>query len=95
MAGAQRYPSISTCEDDGFREGLNPSTRCPRIEFSNSEDIVEAVIARSDLSDIAHRAKAEATKQSIEPQRNKERMDCFVASAPLRKRFAFVAGNDD
>jgi tripartite-type tricarboxylate transporter receptor subunit TctC len=22
-------------------------------------------------------------------------MDCFVASAPLRKRFAFVAGNDD
>jgi hypothetical protein len=24
----------------------------------------------------------------------KERMDCFVANAPLRKRFAFVAGND-
>jgi len=22
-------------------------------------------------------------------------MDCFVASAPVRKRFAFVAGNDD
>jgi hypothetical protein len=22
-------------------------------------------------------------------------LDCFVASAPLRKRFAFVAGNDD
>jgi hypothetical protein len=22
-------------------------------------------------------------------------MDCFVAIAPLRKRFAFVAGNDD
>jgi len=22
-------------------------------------------------------------------------MDCFVACAPLRKRFAFVAGNDD
>jgi hypothetical protein len=22
-------------------------------------------------------------------------MDCFVASAPLRKRFAFVAGNDE
>jgi hypothetical protein len=22
-------------------------------------------------------------------------MDCFVAKAPLRKRFAFVAGNDD
>jgi hypothetical protein len=21
-------------------------------------------------------------------------MDCFVANAPLRKRFAFVAGND-
>ena len=21
-------------------------------------------------------------------------MDCFVASAPLRKRFGFVAGND-
>jgi hypothetical protein len=22
-------------------------------------------------------------------------MDCFVANAPLRKRFAFVAGNDE
>jgi len=22
-------------------------------------------------------------------------MDCFVAAAPLRKRFAFVAGNDE
>jgi hypothetical protein len=22
-------------------------------------------------------------------------MDCFVASAPLRKRFAFAAGNDE
>jgi hypothetical protein len=46
-----------------------------------------------------------SAKQSI--VRRKERMDCFVASAfarrrasadksaPLRKRFAFVAGNDD
>ena len=25
MGGAQRYPSIAVCEDDGFREGLNPS----------------------------------------------------------------------
>ena len=25
----------------------------------------------------------------------KRRLDCFVAVAPLRKRFAFVAGNDD
>jgi len=41
----------------------------------------------------ARRAKAEATKQSIAQQRRK--LDCFVASAPLRKRFAFVAGNDD
>src|SRR3979409_491479 len=35
---------------------------------------------------------ASEAKQSIQQQ--KERMDCFVASAPLRKRFAFVAGND-
>ncbi len=35
---------------------------------------------------------ASEAKQSIAPQ--KERMDCFVATAPLRKRFAFVAGND-
>jgi hypothetical protein len=35
---------------------------------------------------------ASKAKQSISPR--KERMDCFVASAPLRKRFAFVAGND-
>jgi hypothetical protein len=32
-------------------------------------------------------------KQSISP--SKERVDCFVAFAPLRKRCAFVAGNDD
>jgi hypothetical protein len=25
MGGAQRYPSIAVCEDDGFREGLHPS----------------------------------------------------------------------
>jgi hypothetical protein len=35
---------------------------------------------------------ASKAKQSIVPR--KERMDCFVAFAPLRKRFAFVAGND-
>jgi hypothetical protein len=33
-----------------------------------------------------------SAKQST--SRRKERMDCFVAFAPLRKRFAFVAGND-
>ena len=25
MGGAERYPSIAICGDDGFREGLNPS----------------------------------------------------------------------
>jgi hypothetical protein len=25
----------------------------------------------------------------------KASLDCFVAGAPLRKRFAFVAGNDE
>jgi len=35
---------------------------------------------------------ASEAKQSIATQ--KRRMDCFVASAPWRKRFAFVAGND-
>jgi hypothetical protein len=35
---------------------------------------------------------ASEAKQSIPPHH--ERMDCFVAYAPLRKRFAFVAGND-
>jgi hypothetical protein len=25
MGGAKRYPSTAVCEDDGFREGLNPS----------------------------------------------------------------------
>ena len=28
------------------------------------------------------------------PTRQERKLDCFVASAPLRKRFAFVAGND-
>jgi hypothetical protein len=35
---------------------------------------------------------ASAAKQSIVPQAD---MDCFVAGAPLRKRFAFVAANDE
>ena len=35
---------------------------------------------------------ASEAKQSI--ARHNGHMDCFVASAPLRKRFAFVAGND-
>jgi hypothetical protein len=35
---------------------------------------------------------ASEAKQSISPPGDK--MDCFVAAAPLRKRFAFVAGND-
>jgi hypothetical protein len=42
-----------------------------------------------DLSAVARRAKAEAIQLSA-----RGAMDCFVASAPLRKRFAFVAGND-
>jgi hypothetical protein len=25
MGGAKRYPSLPVCEDDGFRDGLNPS----------------------------------------------------------------------
>src|SRR5579863_2903176 len=33
-----------------------------------------------------------SAKQSIEQQARK--LDCFVAYAPVRKRFAFVAGND-
>ena len=35
---------------------------------------------------------ASEAKQSI--ARRNESMDCFVAYAPVRKRFAFVAGND-
>jgi hypothetical protein len=35
---------------------------------------------------------ASEAKQSISPHNGQ--VDCFVACAPLRKRFAFVAGND-
>jgi hypothetical protein len=35
---------------------------------------------------------ASEAKQSMPPHH--ERMDCFVAHAPLRKRSAFVAGDD-
>ena len=38
---------------------------------------------------------ASEAKQSSFLRRDKEKVDCFVARAPLRKRFAFVAGNDD
>ena len=37
-----------------------------------------------------HVVIASAAKQSIAGNK----LDCFVASAPSRKRFAFVAGND-
>jgi len=36
---------------------------------------------------------ASEAKQSI--SRHNGQMDCFVAYSPLRKRFAFVAGNDE
>src|SRR5271169_1082263 len=42
---------------------------------------------------LAETVIASEAKQSIAPRM--EGMDCFVACAPLRKRFAFVAGNDD
>jgi hypothetical protein len=34
-------------------------------------------------------------KRSNPSRRMCGEMDCFVAYAPLRKRFAFVAGNDN
>jgi hypothetical protein len=33
-------------------------------------------------------------REAIQTSAKIGRMDCFVACAPLRKRFAFVAGND-
>ena len=44
MGRAKRYPSIAACEDDGFREGLNPSFN-PR-ELSN---ILRVVTENRDL----------------------------------------------
>ena len=41
------------------------------------------------VSAVARRAKAEAIHRAASGE-----MDCVVAYAPLRKRFAFVAGND-
>jgi hypothetical protein len=34
-----------------------------------------------------------SAREAIQGQEG--RMDCFVARAPLRNRFAFVAGNDE
>jgi hypothetical protein len=50
------------------------------------------VSRRRDFRDSLNTVIASEAKQSIPPR--KEKMDCFVASAPVRKRFAFVAGND-
>jgi hypothetical protein len=50
------------------------------FQTARTRDASDAVIA-SD-SEAIHRAAGKA------------RVDCFVAFAPLRKRFAFVAGND-
>jgi len=45
-----------------------------------------AVIAKSDVSAVAQRAKAEATKQSILPLRGA--MDCFAALAMTASELA-------
>jgi hypothetical protein len=49
-------------------------------------------IAPRDLWACLEAVIASEAKQSIRSLCGD--MDCFVASAPLRKRFAFVAGND-
>src|SRR5579863_4025212 len=76
-----------------WSEGCAPSrTRSTRTLRREIADVYHHVIAMTALVH-SLRVIASAAKQSISPR--KERMDCFVARAPLRKRHAFVAGNDD
>jgi hypothetical protein len=56
-------------------------------DFSHSSGALRRENVKSRFVVIASEAK-----QSI--ARRNESMDCFVAYSPVRKRFAFVAGND-
>jgi hypothetical protein len=51
--------------------------------------------ARHLASDSIFKQQASVIASVSEAIHESARMDCFVAYAPLRKRFAFVAGNDD
>jgi hypothetical protein len=67
------------------------STGVVRSTISNSQ--FRRPIRHCGLTGRANaRPMTGSAKQST--SRRKERMDCFVTFAPLRKRFAFVAGND-
>jgi hypothetical protein len=61
------------------------------IQLSNSPFSRSIVIASRRVG-AKRRPMTGSAKQSI--SQHKESMDCFVAFAPLCKRFAFVAGND-
>src|SRR3984893_14642521 len=67
-SGHPAFPTPST--------GRKIHARLGRIAPRDRADAYLDVIARSDLSAVAQRAKAEATKQSILSLRGK--MDCFA-----------------
>src|SRR5216117_1553754 len=80
------FPAPSVSWADGFLQNLGRIA--PRDRRVTSEIFVH-VIARSDLSAVAQRAKAEATKQSILLCRA---MDCFAEPA-IGRAFARPVGS--
>src|SRR5712672_1706307 len=91
MGGAKRYPSVAVGEDDGFREGLNPSYRTTqtRLRVRRAPGIPHALngakvkcTARARIAPRGREvvsaviARSEATKQSILSLRGE--MDCFA-----------------
>jgi hypothetical protein len=67
----------------------HPSFRGEGFNFQTAETQDFIVIASQRVAPI----RAPMTRSNS--SNRKERKACFVASAPFRKRFAFVAGNDD
>jgi hypothetical protein len=71
-----------------YRKGISANEKNVVIWIAPVEEI--SVIASQRVG-AERRPMTGSAKQSSFPGK---KLDCFVASAPLRKRFAFVAGND-
>jgi hypothetical protein len=70
------------------------STPRPLDLFSGASGILGRPVKPGDDDRGVTRSHSRHCERSEAIHAAARKMDCFVASAPLRKRFAFVAGND-
>ena len=55
----------------------------------------ETLVGYASLTRLTHQSFNVIASEAKQSNFIAAKLDCFVASAPLRKRFAFVAGNDE